>query len=100
MHCEVTGIEVNGGAVRAVTFRDAQGRDQRVRASVVVNAAGPWVDRVLGVAPRPGPRLIGGTKGSHIIVGSFDGAPADAFYVEAAADGRPFFASSSRSGSD
>jgi glycerol-3-phosphate dehydrogenase len=35
--------------------------------------------------------LIGGTKGSHIIVGRFDGAPKDAFYVEAAADGRPFF---------
>ncbi|MDH3861918.1 MAG: FAD-dependent oxidoreductase, partial [Gammaproteobacteria bacterium] len=28
---------------------------------------------------------------SHIIVGQFDGAPNDAFYVEAAADGRPFF---------
>jgi glycerol-3-phosphate dehydrogenase len=36
-------------------------------------------------------RHIGGTKGSHIIVNPFDGAPADAFYVEAAADGRPIF---------
>jgi glycerol-3-phosphate dehydrogenase len=34
---------------------------------------------------------MGGTKGSHIIVGRFDGAPKDAFYVEAAEDGRPFF---------
>ena len=91
MHCEVTGIEVDGGAVSAVSYKDPQGREQKITASVVVNAAGPWVDRVLDVAPRSGQRLIGGTKGSHIIVGAFDGAPTDAFYVEAAADGRPFF---------
>jgi glycerol-3-phosphate dehydrogenase len=37
------------------------------------------------------PTLIGGTKGSHIVVSPFDGAPRDAFYVEAESDGRPFF---------
>ena len=36
-------------------------------------------------------RLIGGTKGSHIIVAPFPGAPQDALYVEAQSDGRPFF---------
>ena len=36
-------------------------------------------------------RLIGGTKGSHIIVERFPGAPRDALYVEARSDGRPFF---------
>lgn len=36
-------------------------------------------------------RLIGGTKGSHIIVEPFPGAPQDALYVEAQTDGRPFF---------
>lgn len=61
------------------------------RAQVIVNAAGPWVDRVLGNdSPRP-PRLIGGTKGSHIVVGAFPGAPQTAIYVEAETDGRPFF---------
>lgn len=34
---------------------------------------------------------MGGTKGSHIVVGNFNGAPNAAFYVEAVADGRPFF---------
>ena len=38
-----------------------------------------------------GGRLIGGTKGSHIVVAPFPGAPQDALYVEARADGRPFF---------
>jgi glycerol-3-phosphate dehydrogenase len=37
------------------------------------------------------PRLIGGTKGSHIIVAPFPGAPLEAIYVEAQADRRPFF---------
>ena len=56
-----------------------------------MNAAGPWVDRVLARTALAAPRLIGGTKGSHVVVGPFAGAPDGAFYVEAAADGRPIF---------
>ncbi|MGP1385117.1 MAG: glycerol-3-phosphate dehydrogenase [Thainema sp.] len=66
---------------------------------VVVNTSGPWVDEVLARGERDGQdapigqtRKIGGTKGSHIIVDKFPGAPEDsAFYVEAKTDGRPFF---------
>ncbi len=90
-HCEVTHIAVADGAVSSLTYRDAEGSEHEVAVKAVVNAAGPWVDRVLAVAPKTTPRLIGGTKGSHIVVGRFEGAPKDAFYVEAAADGRPFF---------
>jgi glycerol-3-phosphate dehydrogenase len=62
------------------------------RSPVVINVAGPWVDAVLAGAPGGGSqRLIGGTKGSHIVVGPFPGAPHDALYVEARRDGRPFF---------
>lgn len=59
------------------------------KATMVINAAGPWVDRVLSGSDSP--RLIGGTKGSHLIVGPFPGSPTTAIYVEAATDGRPFF---------
>ena len=90
-HCEVTDIQVVKGAVESITYQDHAGNSASVSVKAIVNAAGPWVDRVLDVAPTPTKRLIGGTKGSHIIVGKFDGAPHDAFYVEAAADGRPFF---------
>jgi len=90
-HCEVTRIDIDAGAVRALAYKDASGAEGEVRVKAVVNAAGPWVDRVLGCAPVATRRYIGGTKGSHIIVGKFEGAPKDAFYVEAAADGRPFF---------
>ncbi|MEP6818746.1 MAG: glycerol-3-phosphate dehydrogenase/oxidase [bacterium] len=59
------------------------------RAKIVINAAGPWVDQLL--AETSSPRLIGGTKGSHIIVAPFTGAPGSAIYVEAETDHRPFF---------
>jgi glycerol-3-phosphate dehydrogenase len=36
-------------------------------------------------------QMIGGTKGSHIVVDPFPGAPRDAIYVEARRDGRPYF---------
>ncbi|MEJ2256142.1 MAG: glycerol-3-phosphate dehydrogenase [Woeseiaceae bacterium] len=90
-HAEVTGIDVENGAIAGLSYRRPDGAETSVAARTIVNAAGPWVDRVLDVAPVPAKRLIGGTKGSHIVVGRFDGASADAFYVEAAADGRPFF---------
>jgi len=66
-------------------------RDYGVRARAVVNAAGPWVDRVLANSDEEAPRLIGGTKGSHVTVDPFPGAPRDACYVEAPEDGRPVF---------
>ena len=91
-HCEVTGINLAEGAVRSLDFTDrTDGTMHNIEVDIVVNAAGPWVDCVLDTAPVKTRRHIGGTKGSHIIVGRFEGAPSDAFYVEAAADGRPFF---------
>lgn len=88
----VETIERHDGRTMTVSYFDADsGKSERVKGRLVINASGPWVDRVLrksGSKPR---RLMGGTKGSHIIVGKFKGAPRDAFYVEAASDGRPFF---------
>src|SRR5262249_29145998 len=49
-----------------------------------------WVDGVLGDAAPP-KRLIGGTKGSHLVVEPFPGAPREAVYAEAEGDGRPYF---------
>jgi glycerol-3-phosphate dehydrogenase len=91
-YSEVTRINIEHGSVVSLEYRDTlSGKSREVPVSVVINAAGPWVDQVLGTTGASPRRLIGGTKGSHIIVGRFDGAPQDACYVEAAADGRPFF---------
>jgi glycerol-3-phosphate dehydrogenase len=90
---------VENGAVQGVEFTDLLTGEERVaRAPVTVNVAGPWVDHVLaGADEAHGPesgyaeRMIGGTKGSHIVVDPFPGAPSEALYVEARADGRPYF---------
>jgi glycerol-3-phosphate dehydrogenase len=91
-HHRVTRINIDAGQVRSLECVDRITQQTRcISATTIVNAAGPWVDSVLSVASNDAPQLIGGTKGSHIVVGRFAGAPQDAFYVEAAADGRPFF---------
>ena len=66
------------------------GKAHSATARMIINAAGPWVDYVLKNGANS-KRLIGGTKGSHIVVGSFAGAPTTSLYVEAEKDGRPFF---------
>jgi glycerol-3-phosphate dehydrogenase len=77
--------------VTSLTGSGVEFGGQLVEASVVINAAGPWIDLVLDRAPVRSPKLIGGTKGSHLVVPVFPGAPADAIYVEARSDGRPIF---------
>ena len=88
----VIGLNVKSGRLKSVHYLDhANGEEREVRATVVVNAAGPWVDRVLATVNRELPKYMGGTKGSHIVVPVFDGAPQSAVYAEAGSDGRPFF---------
>ena len=90
-YCEVDEIRTCDGAVDSIRYIDRAGHTHEVGVDSIVNAAGPWVDEVLKIAPRTAKRFVGGTKGSHIVVDPFNGAPKDAFYVEAEADGRPFF---------
>jgi glycerol-3-phosphate dehydrogenase len=86
-HTEVRELLHEQGAV--VGARLATGAE--IRAQVTVNLTGPWVDEVLaGLGERAAPGLVGGTKGAHIIVDAFPGAPEEALYVEAS-DGRPYF---------
>ena len=59
------------GAVWRVTLRHADG-ETRVSARVLVNAAGPWVDRVVaGVVGMNDPVNLRLVKGSHLIVRRF-----------------------------
>jgi glycerol-3-phosphate dehydrogenase len=110
-YARVDKFIVDGKTLRGVEFSgQLKGESQIGHARFVINAAGPWVDEVLGfdrLLAKDGAslrRLIGGTKGSHIIVAPFAGAPrsagfpavhdrwgASALYVEAETDQRPFF---------
>lgn len=78
-----------GGRVVGVKYRDTEtGALQEARASVVLNVAGPWIDRIFQRGAPAQPRLNGGTKGSHLIVDPFPGAPKDVVYYESKTDGR------------
>jgi len=85
-HTRVTNLGVKDGKVSTVEFAN-----EVAKAAVIINAAGPWIDRVLKRVPVKSPKLIGGTKGSHIVVAPFPGAPVNALYVEARSDARPIF---------
>lgn len=65
-----------------------------IEPAAIVNATGAWVDRTLaGLLPAPPERLIGGTKGSHLILAADRLRSAlgrRGVYAEAA-DGRPVF---------
>lgn len=88
-HASVERLDVRDGAVAGVEILDEHtGELHRASASIVFNTAGPWVDEVLtGLEDEM--RLIAGTKGSHLVVDPFPGAPSDALYYEARSDGRP-----------
>jgi glycerol-3-phosphate dehydrogenase len=91
-YAHVDKLMVKNRRVCGIEFtNDRRGETRFARGTIVINAAGPWVDQVLKSDSGNSPRLIGGTKGSHIVVAPFAGAPHTAIYVEAETDGRPFF---------
>jgi glycerol-3-phosphate dehydrogenase len=97
-YANVENLIIESGDVKGVEFTDVlSGERHTARAPVTVNVAGPWVDEVLEDLQQPGTdknvgRFMGGTKGSHLIVDPFPGAPkGEALYVEARKDGRPYF---------
>jgi glycerol-3-phosphate dehydrogenase len=91
-HTEVLTVEVGRERVAGLRLRDRLcGTEEAVRATWIVNATGPWADHI---CQRSGIRtehpMIGGVRGSHIVLPKFASAPDAAVYTEAV-DGRPFF---------
>ncbi len=88
-YAEVNGLIYDGARVCGVRYKDRlTGEAHALGARVVVNAAGPWVDAVLANDAKTKKRFIGGTKGSHLVVNPFPGAPTDVVYYESKTDGR------------
>ncbi len=79
-----------GARVTSLVLRDElTGEEYTAPARIVVNAAGPWIDEVWTQDDINLPRMNGGTKGTHLVLDAFPGAPHTAFYYEAQEDGRP-----------
>ena len=91
-HTSALTVEHADGRVTGVRLRDElTGEEGRVGAQWVINATGPWADRICSASDiATGHPLIGGVRGSHLVLRSLPGMPASAVYCEAA-DGRPVF---------
>jgi glycerol-3-phosphate dehydrogenase len=93
-HVAAVGIVSPAHKLRALIVKDTledESTSHEIETRVIVNAAGPWVDQVLaGTDAERHDRLIGGTKGSHLVV-DWPGAPKQAIFASAKSDGRPFF---------
>ena len=90
-HSRVESPVLSGKKLTGVTYKDLiTGEVHTAHAPVVYNVAGPWIDRVFTQSAKlpSQPRLNGGTKGSHLIVNAFPGAPKEVVYYETRTDGR------------
>jgi glycerol-3-phosphate dehydrogenase len=88
-YARVTGLLRDGNAVSGVQVRDVlSGEAHQVRARLVLNTAGHWVDSVytmLGTLPRP---MVRRTKGIHLLTPKIS---SNAMVMFAISDRRLFF---------
>jgi glycerol-3-phosphate dehydrogenase len=91
-HTQVLAVDVRHRRVAGVLLRDQlSGKEERVEATWIINATGPWADRICQRSriqtPHP---MVAGVRGSHIVLPRFAGTPDAAVYTEAV-DKRPIF---------
>lgn len=90
-HTEVLEVVRRDGEVTGVIARDGlSGEEFRIESGRVVNATGPWADMICATSNIGREPMVGGVRGSHIVLPRYAGAPEAAVYSEAE-DGRPFF---------
>lgn len=90
-YCELTGFVSRNDRLAAAQVRDRLGSHTfEISARVFVNAAGPWLDRVTGLAPFGSQRpTLQPTKGVHLLLPALSRQHAVVF--EARRDGRFLF---------
>lgn len=91
-YSQVTDCKNESGKYK-ILFNDVINNKQyTVNSRFLINATGPFVDLTNKLFDKKKfARLMGGTKGSHILIDRFNGGPKEALYIEAHQDSRPFF---------
>jgi glycerol-3-phosphate dehydrogenase len=91
-YAEVTSLLKPDGRVRGAVVRDVlSGETRTVRALIVVNAGGPWVDALRRMDDPAAPPLLRPTKGAHVAVPRRRIANERAITLFSAIDGRVMF---------
>jgi glycerol-3-phosphate dehydrogenase len=89
-YLEVTALLKDGGRLRGVRLRDQEtGEELEVEAQVVINATGPWLDKLCALDGEPEGKLRP-TRGTHILVPRINRGE-EALYLTAGRDDRLFF---------
>ncbi len=96
-HAEAVDLLREGGRVRGLVVRDREsGREWRVGARCVVNAAGVWVDAVRAMDQAPGAParapIVAPSQGVHLVVDRSFMPGTHALLVPRTTDGRVLFA--------
>src|SRR3954469_25531972 len=87
----VLSVSRQHGRVTGVVTRDSfSGAETEFHSTCIINATGPWVDRVCHASGIGSEKMLGGIRGSHLVLPIFPGAPQGAIYTEAS-DQRPLF---------
>ena len=91
-HTQVLGVEIRNSRATGVSLRDQlSGKEEHVDGTWVINATGPWADGICQTSNiHTANPMVGGVRGSHIVLPRFVGAPGAAVYTEAI-DARPIF---------
>ena len=91
-HTQVMAIDVAHGRARGLLLRDwTRNLEERIEATWIINATGPWADRTCqrsGLKSRH--PLVCGVRGSHLVLSQFPGAPGTAVDAQAI-DGEPLY---------
>ena len=84
--------DAGGHITGALCHDELSGREVAVKASVVINAAGPWTDRVLDCYGADVPRMLRPTKGIHLVFERSKLPVEHAVVMSSIRDGRVVFA--------
>jgi glycerol-3-phosphate dehydrogenase len=90
-HTQALEITRSNGNATGARLRDAiSGQEYKVSANRIVNATGPWADLVVRSSGIAAPQMVGGVRGSHIVLPRVSDVPEQPVYLEAF-DGRQIF---------
>lgn len=90
-HTQALEVTRNAGRVTGVRLRDLiSAQEYTVASRWVVNASGPWADAIIGGSGISSRRMIGGVRGSHLVLPRLPGITDQPVYAEAP-DGRQIF---------
>jgi len=88
----VTGFEKAAGRIRGVQVEDrVTGGTRTLHATIVINATGPWTDRVRRLDEPSAAPLLRPTKGAHVVVPRHRIGHTEAFTLTSPLDGRVMF---------